>query len=61
MSSDPLSLLHNFAIKACRIDFVYNIYFWFSFYCACASFNHKLMYLYVLSEMEKGGAHLFLK
>ena len=52
-SSDPLSLLPNFAIKACRIDSVYSIYFWFSFYCACTSFNHKLMYLYALLEMEK--------
>ena len=59
-SCDPLSSLPNFAITACRIDFVYSIYFWFSFYCACTSFNHKLMYLYVLLEMEKGGAPLFL-
>ena len=60
-SSDPLSLLPHFAIKACRIDFVYSIYFCFSFYCTCASFNHKLIYLYALLEMEKGGAPLFLK
>ena len=60
-SSGPLSLLLNFVIQACRIDCVYSNYFWFSFYCACASFYHKLMYLYALSEMEKGGAPLFLK
>ena len=60
-SSDPLTLLPNFAIKTCRIDCVYSIYFWFSFYCACVSFYHKLMYLYALSEMEKGGAPLFFK
>ena len=60
-SSDPLNLLPSFAIKAGKIDFVYSIYFRFSFYCACASFNHKLMYLCALSEMENGGAPLFLK
>ena len=62
-SSDPLALLPSFAIKACKIDFVYSIYFWFSFsfYCARTSFNHKLMYLCALSGMEKGGAPLFLK
>ena len=60
-SSDPLFLLPHFAIKACRTDFVYSIHFCFSFYCACASFNHKLIYLYALLEMEKGGAPLFLK
>ena len=60
-SSGPLSFLPNFAIKACRIDFVYTLYFWFSFNCACVSFNHKFMYLYALSEMGKGGASLFFK
>ena len=30
-SSDPLYLLSNSAIKACRIDFVYSIYFGFLF------------------------------
>ena len=50
-----------FAIKACRIDFVYSIYFWFSFDCVSASFNHELMYLYALPEMEKGDAPLFSK
>ena len=42
-------------------DFSHRIYFWFSYYRACASFKHKLMYLYVQSEMEKWGASLFLK
>ena len=60
-SSDPLSLLPNFAIKACKIDFVCSIYFWFSFYCLCASFNYKSMYLYALSDMETGGTPLFVK
>ena len=46
-------MLPKFAIQACRIDFVHRIYFWFSFYCACASFKRKLMYLYIRSEMEK--------
>ena len=32
-------MLPNFAIQAYRIDFVHRIYFWFSFYCACASFK----------------------
>ena len=54
-------MLPNFVIQACRIDFVYRIYFWFSFNCACASFKHKVMYLYIWSEMEKWGASLFLK
>ena len=60
-SSDPLSLLPNFVIKACRIDLVYSIYFWFSFYCACASFFHRLMYLYALSEMEKRRCFIICK
>ena len=60
-SSDPLSLMPIFAIKACKIDFAYSTYSWFSFYCACASFNHKLMCLHALPEMEKGDAPLFSK
>ena len=60
-SSDPLSLLPNFAIKACRISFVYSIYFWFSFYCACASFNNNLMYIYTLSETEKRSSSTIFK
>ena len=57
----PLFLLPNFAIKTCRIDFVYSVYFGFSIYCACAYFNNKLMYLHAPSETEKGSAPLFLK
>ena len=38
-------IVPNLAIKACRIDCVYGIYFWFSFYCASASFINKIMYL----------------
>ena len=43
----PIIHAGNFAIQACRIDFVHRIYFWFSFYCACPSFKHTLMYLYI--------------
>ena len=59
--SDPLLLLPNFAMQSCRIDFVHIIYFWFPFYCTCASSKHELMHLFIQSEMEKWGASLFLK
>ena len=35
--------------------------FGFLLYCACASSKHKLMHLYIWSEMEKWGASLFFK
>ena len=49
-SSDPLSLLPYFPIKACRIDFVYSIYFWFSFYCTCVSFKGAPLFFFCFKK-----------
>ena len=54
---NPLSLLSFFAVKACRIVSTLD----FLFTALAHHLIIKLMYLYTLSEMKKGGAPLFLK
>ena len=48
------------AAKFCHVStFVYIIYFGFSFYCACVSSKHTLMYLNIRSETKNEVLHYF--